>query len=397
MATKMERSFSVSFDYGVTFTRDLFNPNNLAFRSSFSEASPRLVVVVDGGVARAHPAISARISAYAEHHGCDLAVAPVVLEGGEQCKNSLGSAQAVLELLDRAGIDRHSYLVAIGGGAILDMAGFAAAICHRGVRLIRVPTTVLAQNDSGVGVKNSLNLFGKKNFLGTFAVPTRVLNDAELLVTLDDRDWFAGCAEAVKVALLKDPGFFSWLERCGPKIRARDLETMERLIRECARLHMDHISTSGDPFERGSSRPLDFGHWAAHRLEQLTGFEVRHGEAVSIGLCLDVAYSVELGRLTPSDAERIFRCLRGLGLPCTHAELRRDGRLNPAVLQGLAEFREHLGGRLTLMMLEAPGRSFEVHEMDDALLDRANRRVVQWLEGQRAQEWHAQRQANRDH
>ena len=131
-------------------------------------------------------------------------------------------------------IDRHSYVVAIGGGAVLDAVGYAAATAHRGVRLVRVPTTTLSQDDSAVGVKNGINAFGKKNFVGTFAPPHAVLNDFDLLTTLDDRDWRAGISEAVKVALLKDSAFFAWIEQHARELDERSLDAMAMLVHRCA-------------------------------------------------------------------------------------------------------------------------------------------------------------------
>ena len=279
----------------------------------------------------------------------------------------------VLNYIHEKNIDRHAYLIAMGGGAILDMVGFAAAIGHRGIRHIRMPTTVLSQNDSGVGVKNGINYFGKKNFLGTFSPPIAVINDFNFLGTLDDRDWRSGMSEAVKVALIKDATFFYWLEDHALGLSRRDTETMEKLIFDCAALHVDHISSQGDPFEMGSSRPLDFGHWAAHKLEQLTEFEVKHGEAVAIGLVLDLAYAVSEGLLAHNVFERVYAVLGQLGFTLFHPLLlnQETNALNPEVYAGLEEFRAHLGGQLTITLIKEIGIQFNVHEMNKNSLDRA--------------------------
>ena len=153
------------------------------------------------------------------------------------------------------------------------------------------PTTTLSQADSGVGVKNGLNAFGQKNFIGTFTPPFAVINDFNLLATLAPRDKRSGYVEAVKVACIRDANFFDELERDAGQLAAFEPAAMKQLIRRCAELHLDHIATSGDPFEAGSARPLDFGHWAAHKLEQLSDFHICHGEAVAIGIALDVIYS----------------------------------------------------------------------------------------------------------
>jgi 3-dehydroquinate synthase len=254
------------------------------------------------------------------------------------------------------------------------MVGYAAATAHRGIRLIRVPTTVLAQNDSGIGVKNGINAFGKKNFLGTFAPPYAVLNDLEFLKTLGDRDWRSGIAEAVKVALIEDASFFEFIRTHTEALVRRDMDAMQQLIYRCAQLHLEHIATSGDAFEAGSSRPLDFGHWAAHKLEQLTDYSLRHGEAVAIGIALDSTYSYLLGLLSWLEWQRILQTLKALGFKLYVAELAQAQHQlkHPRCLfQGLTEFREHLGGELTLMLLQRIGQGIEVHEVDLSLYRQA--------------------------
>ena len=268
----------------------------------------------------------------------------------------------MVQAINDHGIDRHSYIAAIGGGSVLDAVGFAAAISHRGIRLIRVPTTVLSQNDSGVGVKNGVNAFGKKNFIGAFAPPFTVINDKNFLTTLDDRDWRSGIAEGIKVGLIKDAEFFRFIEQESESLNRRADQAMSHLIYRCAELHLNHIA-SGDPFEMGSSRPLDFGHWSAHKLEQLTGYEIRHGEAVAIGMALDATYSTLEGRLTQQDLDRVTSLMTSLGFDLYHPELE-----NPALLDGLKEFQEHLGGQLTVMLLEEIGKGVEVHSIDTDLV-----------------------------
>jgi 3-dehydroquinate synthase len=248
---------------------------------------------------------------------------------------------------------------------LLDAAGFAAATAHRGIRHVRIPTTTLSQADSGIGVKNGINAFGKKNFIGTFAPPHAVINDFNLLATLEPRDQRAGYVEAVKVACIRNHAFFGEIERDAEKLTTFEPAAMKRLIQRCAELHLDHIATSGDPFELGSARPLDFGHWSAHKLEQLSNFQIRHGEAVAIGIALDVVYSRQAGLLDAPSAERVLALLERLGFDLFANELLNvgsDGQLQ--VLGGLNEFREHLGGDLTITLLREIGRGVEVHEVN---------------------------------
>ncbi|WP_266367623.1 3-dehydroquinate synthase [Tellurirhabdus rosea] len=365
MSISLQQSFSVRFTYDVSFTEGLFDSTNTLFLEFLQKQAAgglrkKLFFVLDDGVLKYHPELPVQIQTYFRRYPLvELISELLIVPGGEAAKNDPTLVDKIVDAVDRHGIDRHSYIVAIGGGSVLDMVGYAAAISHRGIRHIRIPTTVLSQNDSGVGVKNGINFRGKKNFIGTFAPPVAVLIDYSFLTTLDDRDWRAGISEAVKVALIKDAPFFDWLEAHAERLADRDLEAMKYLVQRCAELHMQHIA-GGDPFEMGSSRPLDFGHWSAHKLEQLTDFEIRHGEAVAIGIALDTLYSQQIGWLSEAEASRILTTLRTLGFQVFHPELE-----NEAALKGLSEFREHLGGQLTIMLLQSIGTGVEVHEMDE--------------------------------
>jgi 3-dehydroquinate synthase len=294
--------------------------------------------------------------------------------GGEAIKNDIQILERMLKVMHAAALDRRSYVVVIGGGAVLDAVGFAAAIAHRGIRLIRLPTTTLAQADSGIGVKNSVNLFQKKNWLGTFAVPWGVVNDATLLRSLSDRDFRCGFSEAVKVSLLKSQPMFEELERTAAAIRQREAAASAAMIRWSAQLHLDHITQGGDPFEMLEARPLDFGHWSAHRLEALSDFELRHGEAVAIGVALDTIYSSRVHGLDVADADRVLNCLRDLGFDLYHPQLENT----EALFAGLEEFRQHLGGRLTLTMIARIGQSFEVHDVDHNQMRAAMGRLLEF-------------------
>jgi 3-dehydroquinate synthase len=362
----LHQSFSVPFEYDVHFTRDLFNlENETLLKAIDNSVGPRKVLfVVDQGVVDHHPELMAKIRDYVRKypgHFLEEGL-PIILPGGEQCKNDYGLIDMMIQAINDGGIDRHSYVAAIGGGSVLDAVGFAAAVSHRGIRLLRIPTTVLSQNDSGVGVKNGVNAFGKKNFIGSFAPPAMVINDKDFLRTLDDRDWRSGIAEGIKVGLIKDADFFYYIENAVNKLNQRDDEVMGHLIYRCAELHLQHIA-SGDPFEMGSSRPLDFGHWSAHKLEQLTDYEIRHGEAVALGMALDAIYSCLEGKLDKSQLERILQLMASLDFDMFHPELN-----NPAMLDGLREFQEHLGGQLTIMLLQNIGRGIEVHHIDSELV-----------------------------
>jgi 3-dehydroquinate synthase len=366
---------SVDFDYPVRFTRHCLEPGNPSLRLAIARREPdrrhRLVAVVDGGLLEADPGVVDRLRRYASVHDQALCLAapPMIVPGGEDAKNDPALVTLLHGWLDELRIDRQSVIVVVGGGAVLDMAGFAAATAHRGVRVVRVPTTVLSQCDSGVGVKNGVNAFDKKNFVGTFAPPFAVVNDAAFLDSLDRRDRIAGMAEAVKVGLVRDRAFFRWIADHASALAAGDVDALARLIRESAALHLEHIRTSGDPFELGSARPLDFGHWAAHKLERLTRHGLRHGECVAIGMAIDTVYASRVGLCSTSVREEVLSTLEALGLPIWDDALRLlDGEGRSSLLAGIDEFREHLGGELTVTLLSDVGVGLEVHVVDENMV-----------------------------
>lgn len=372
----------VRYEYPVSFTTDAWEPGNPGLAQVLSGKEPhrrhRLFVVIDRGVARAWPRLGERIARYVERHSSVMRLAgpPVIVEGGEAIKNDPAVVHDLQTRFDALGMDRQSFVVVIGGGAVQDAVGYAAATAHRGLRVVRMPTTVLAQSDSGVGVKNGINAFGKKNGLGTFAPPFAVVNDRRFLDTLTRRDTIAGMAEAVKVAAIRDARFFDWLEAHAKDLNACEAGAVGELINRSARLHLTHIATSGDPFETGSARPLDFGHWAAHKLESLSAYRLRHGEAVAIGIALDTWYAAAVGLLKDTALHRVVALLDQLGFQLWDEALdQADSHGRPAVLDGLSEFREHLGGELTVTLLEEIGRGVEVHEVRDELVVRG----IDWL------------------
>lgn len=374
----IQQRFIVPFDYRVYFTEKLFEAQNPVFRSFLNddtgEEAKKILFVIDSNVAKYHPALTGQIRNYFRESTTVMLVDKMLtVPGGETCKNTEEHVNAIIRAVEKHGIDRHSYIAAIGGGAVLDMVGYAAAVSHRGIRHIRIPTTVLSQNDSGVGVKNGINYEGKKNFIGTFAPPVAIFNDKDFLLTLPDRDWRAGIAEAVKVALIKDKLFFIWLSKNALALSRREMKPMQYQIERCAQLHVDHIS-GGDPFEKGSSRPLDFGHWSAHKVEQLSGFEIRHGEAVAMGIALDTVYSHLCGWLSEEDTGTVMQVLIDLGFELTHPMMEITDDQSP-LIKGLHEFQEHLGGKLTIMLLRELGKGEEVHHLDITLLQKA----ADWL------------------
>ena len=374
----LEQKFTVPFDYPVVFTRGLFaagNPTLAEVADRRGEGRRhRILACIDDGLLAAQPALPARIEACirAQPDRLELVAAPRIILGGERCKNSLPLVADLLGLLALHNLDRHSYVMVVGGGAVLDAVGFAAALFHRGLRLIRVPTTVLAQNDAGVGVKNAVNHVGVKNLIGTFAPPFAVINDLDFLNLLPDGAWRDGIAEAFKVAVIKDADFFRRLCALADALKARDAAAMEELVVRCADLHLQHIRGNGDPFEFGRARPLDFGHWSAHKLEQLTNYRLSHGAAVAIGLVIDAHYAVRHGWFAPEHFDALHDGLTRSGLTLWHDALdQRDRTGGRALLDGLREFREHLGGELCVTMPRGLGDKFEVDAIDPAGVEAA--------------------------
>jgi 3-dehydroquinate synthase len=329
----IEQSFEVRFSYPVIFTRGALAPENPALREVLARAGERrhkLLTVLDAGLLQADPSIVDRLRAYAARHRdrMELVAPPLVQRGGEICKSEPLEVDELHTLVERHHVCRHSFVLAIGGGSVLDAAGFAATTAHRGVRLIRMPSTALAQNDAGIGVKNALNYHRRKNFLGTFAPPFAVVNDLERLASFEP-------------------------------------DAMEHMVVRCAELHLHHLRASGDPFELGSARPLDFGHWSAHKLEEISGNELRHGEAVAIGIAVDALYSQQMGMIGEQDLFDILTTLETIGYDLHHSSLRRLD-----VDTALSEFREHLGGDLSITLLCGIGRGVEVGEIDRAVMNK---------------------------
>jgi 3-dehydroquinate synthase len=364
----IEQDFTVKYHFPVIFTRDAFDPGNNSLSDVLNRSGQkmnRMLVVVDSSVVGAIPGLLEKIEKYGQCHRdtIELADAPYIAKGGEICKKDSAEVERIHALIYKYHLCRHSFILAIGGGAVLDAAGYAAATAHRGIRLIRMPATTLAQNDSGVGVKTGINGFGRKNYIGTFTPPYAVISDFDFLDTLPERDKGAGIAEAVKVAIIKDRTFFDYLYRERRHLAVFEPKVMEEMIIRSAELHIEHIGTGGDPFEYGSSRPLDFGHWSAHKIEELTGGDVRHGEAVAIGVALDSLYSYHIGNITEIELNKILITLEDIGFDLYHWSL---GWMN--IGEALREFQEHLGGELNITLLDGIGHKIEAHFIDVDLL-----------------------------
>jgi len=371
VSRNLQQHIRADFHFPVYFGRGIFERGNTVLRDVLCQGdSPRprrVIALIDRGVGAADS-----LRDYISHHAGLLQWAgePSLWDSGEEVKDGLAEVLRMVDVLVEARLCRHSYVLAVGGGALLDAAGLAASLVHRGLRLVRIPTTVLSQCDSGVGVKNGVNYRGQKNLLGAFAPPFAVLNDFDFLPSLSQEAWIGGVAEAFKVALIKDADFFDFLCASARALRDRDEALMEKTIIRCAELHLGHIRGSGDPFESGSARPLDFGHWAAHELERLSLWKLGHGQAVAMGIALDSRYAWHQGWLRENELLRIEKGLIDCGFSLRHSLMReRDGQGRLLLLRGLENFREHLGGRLCITFPDGIGHKMEVHEIDPALME----------------------------
>jgi 3-dehydroquinate synthase len=371
----VNQSFQVNYEYNVAYTRDLFDEKNRTLARLLGESRSKVMIFVDDKVAEAFPGLARQAQRWAAAYpdSIDLAAPVEVIPGGEAIKKGWQTVTDITRRMMDAGICRHSYVMMVGGGAVLDAVGFAAAVFHRGVRQIRVPTTLLAQDDSGVGVKNGINHNGAKNLFGCFYPPDAVIIDYQFLRTLSDRDIQSGVAEALKVALIKDEALYHFIKTNADAIRKNHWPVLEHLVLESSRLHLEHIG-GGDPFEKGSSRPLDFGHWSAHKLETMTRNQILHGEAVAVGMALDIYNATVMEMISMDLADEILETMRNCGLVLWHdALLQRDGSGQLRLLSGLEEFREHLGGRLTLAMPTGIGSFVDVHALPDHIVEQALR------------------------
>lgn len=369
----VNQTFQVNFEYNVAYTRDLLDEKNTTLARLLGENRSKVMIFVDHKVDEAFPALTRQAERWAAVYtdSIDLVTPIEIIPGGEAIKIGWQTVTDITRRMMDGGICRHSYVMIIGGGAVLDAVGFAAAVFHRGVRQIRVPTTLLSQDDSGVGVKNGINHNGAKNLFGCFYPPDAVIIDYRFLRTLSPRDILSGVAEALKVAFIKDEALYRYIRAHAAKIRDFDWPALEHLVLKSSRLHLEHIG-GGDPFEKGSSRPLDFGHWSAHKLEAMTQNAVRHGEAVAIGMALDICCAALMGMITMDLAEEMLGTMQACGLVLWHpALIQRDQAGRLILLKGLVEFREHLGGRLTLAMPTGIGRFVDVHELPEPTVEKA--------------------------
>ncbi|HHT9109726.1 MAG TPA: 3-dehydroquinate synthase [Candidatus Brocadiaceae bacterium] len=356
---KIHQAFAVKFNYDIYFTENMFSNNGRIFSEIFKDKNSKIMVFIDSGVADKHTGIVKQISAwFKKNQERGAYISPVRVPGGERCKCDRKTQRIIGDSLRIHGLDRHSFVIIIGGGAVLDTVGYIASITHRGIRQVRIPTTVLSQCDSGVGVKTGINYYNTKNYFGTFTPPYAVINDFRFIRSLGVRDILSGVAEAFKVAIIKDKTFLNFLARNGSALKKQNAKAIKKMISHSAELHADHIAKGDDPFEMGSARPLDFGHWSGHYIETLTGYTLKHGESVVLGLMIDMIIARELKLVTVREFNKVLEGLKAWDFKLWHPILEKrekNGKLS--IANGLEEFRQHIGGELNLVMPDGLGKS----------------------------------------
>ncbi|MFP3920763.1 MAG: 3-dehydroquinate synthase [Dichotomicrobium sp.] len=327
----------------------------------------RCAVITDEAVAKHHLETL--------QHGLEvagLAVDPVILPAGEATK-SFAQLEPLCEALLMRGIERGDAVIALGGGVIGDLAGFAASILRRGVALIQVPTTLLAQVDSSVGGKTGINTPQGKNLVGTFHQPRLVIADTDTLNTLPARELRAGYAEIVKYGLLGDAEFFAWLEQNGLALIRGDAPARAHAIERSCRMKADIVAA--DEREFGRRALLNLGHTFGHALEAWAGYSgnLLHGEAVSIGMGLAFKLSEQMGLCPPGSHERVTAHLRTVGLPVTIGDLGAAGRGIPEpaeLITHMMQDKKVSGGKLTFILARDIGEAFIARDVDTDNLKR---------------------------
>lgn len=315
-------------------------------------------VVVDGNARRLH---GERLAAGLAAAGLEPSWYDIT--PGEAAKSWQGLA-ALVDWLLAQGVERGDHVLALGGGVVGDLAGFACAIVKRGCGLVQLPTTLLAQVDSSVGGKTAINTAAGKNLVGAFHQPAMVIADLGALDTLPMREMRAGYAEVLKYGLLGDAAFFAWLERDGPAVLARDRAALEHAVATSVGAKAAIIAE--DEHERTGRRALlNLGHTFGHALEAQTGFGERllHGEAVAMGMVLAARYSARLGLLPAAEAERAARAIAEAGLPAALADLSLncDGR---ALVDHMRHDKKMEGGTLPFILLRGIGTAFVARDID---------------------------------
>jgi 3-dehydroquinate synthase len=343
--------------YDIVIGRNLLA--SLGDRIAALRPGAKTAIVTDETVARHHLAATE-----AALEAAGISTSPVVVPTGESSK-TFPVFERVCEALIRERIERGDLVVALGGGVIGDLAGFAAAAVRRGLDFVQVPTTLLAQVDSSVGGKTGINSAQGKNLIGAFHQPILVVADAALLDTLPPRQFRSGYAEVAKYGLLGDAGFFAWLEANWQDIFAGGAAREHAIAVSC---RMKAAIVAQDERETGKRALLNLGHTFGHALEAASGFSERlhHGEGVALGMVLAFQFSARKGLLAPAEAERVVRHLAAVGLPTRLSDI--PGGLPDAerLMQLIAQDKKVKRGKLTFILVRGIGEAFVAPDIDPA-------------------------------
>jgi 3-dehydroquinate synthase len=317
-----------------------------------SRAGKTVPIVTDAHVAKHH---LDRLIASLKSAG--IAAQPIVIEPGEGAKSFAGLEKLCASLL-KSGVERGGLIVALGGGVIGDLTGFAAGILKRGIDFAQIPTTLLAQVDSSVGGKTAINTAEGKNLVGMFHQPKIVIADVELLSTLPPRELRAGYAEVVKYGALGDADFFAWLEANGAKALAGDTAALTHTVSHSCRMKAEIVAR--DERETGERALLNLGHTFGHALEAATGYSDRllHGEGVAVGMALAFRLSAKLGLSPAADTERVERHLRAGGLPAAISDIAGPRPSADTLFSHMAHDKKAKDGKLTFILVRGIGHAF---------------------------------------
>jgi 3-dehydroquinate synthase len=342
------RAYPIHIGAGLLDAEELYRPHL---------GAGRVAVITNPVVA---PLYLARVKAALARAGAPTSI-DVLVDDGEQAK-SWGTLEQVFDALLGARLGRDGVIVALGGGVVGDLAGFAAAVYQRGIAFIQVPTTLLAQVDSSVGGKTAVNHPRGKNMIGAFHQPRAVIADVAALATLPARELRAGIAEVVKHGFALDAAFADWLEHNIEQLLARDAGALTYAVRRSCELKARVVAE--DEREAGARALLNFGHTFGHAIEAGTGYGAwLHGEAVAAGMVMAAELSVRAGLLAPDDAARLRNLLQRAGLPVTGPALASE-----RYLELMAGDKKTAGGRIRFVLLEAAGRAVVRGELDERLV-----------------------------
>jgi 3-dehydroquinate synthase len=317
----------------------------------------RVAIVSDANVAAHHLAtLSEPFAADGRLRGT------IILTPGEATK-SFAELGSLCDRLLETGLERGDVVVALGGGVIGDLAGFAAAILRRGVRFVQLPTSLLAQVDSSVGGKTGINTPQGKNLIGAFHQPSLVIADTALLATLPPRELRAGYAEVAKYGLLGDAGFFGWLEANSSRLMALEASVIAHAVARSVEMKARIVER--DETETGERMLLNLGHTFGHALEAFTGYSSRllHGEGVAIGICLAIRLSEELGHCPPQTAARVAAHLKATGLPTNVADIPGGGPDAATFVRLMGQDKKVADGQLTFILVRAIGDAFVTRDV----------------------------------